>query len=370
MDSWSRYYFTDNPFKEAPYIMVELDDDRLNGAIFSKMGFEKSFNKLFDLVARRRPLLYVTSEADLPRGSGKSALMAAAYWRISKDDKLGKEYLPVWVSVQDFRTITQLMGRVVETLVFAGVIDSIKSKLVTVDYSNVDVLLGKKKRQRLAGEVGALTKILELPNQELAWKYVNIRRTYPTIGHVELFTDFLLMFSENDKRRLLVFVDQFEEYVEFQYGQRLVQLGNDLKDLYRAMGASGNLSFIVTMHPKTQQKFESKAQEIITSYGEISDNSATVDALTPAQLIQMAKLYMSRFRTKEFPSKLGEAYPLDDEILEYVAKNSKNVPRIMIRILSNLMYEALLQNLDKVTMKILLDPTTHDRVGLGAIPTE
>lgn len=369
MEDWSKYYFTDIPFKEASFLQPELDDYRLNGKIFNMFGVEEAYNNLLDLIRLERSICYVRSD-DMSRGTGKSALMARAYWMLVESKEESKRFFPVWVSVHDFRTINQLMGRVVDTLVFAGVIDVVKDALGVVNYKNVDAFLGRKKRQRIPSEIGALKSILELPNEKLAWKYINIRRTYPTIGSVELFSDLMIMFGLADTRRVLIFIDQFEEYAEYQRGQRLIQLGQDIKDLYRCMSTCGNLSFIVTMHPNTQRDFESRASEIIKTYGEIMENATTVPMLQPNHLVEIAMAYIRFYRSKDFPKGLDEKYPFTREVMGYVAENSRNNPRIMIRILGNLLREAKLSGTKEITFKFIKTPKIHARVGLGALPQD
>lgn len=367
MEEWSKYYFTDIPFKEAAFLQPEINDDRLNGKIFSMFGMEKACADLRDLVNLRRSICYVRSD-DLSRGTGKSALMAKVYWDIAQSKKESGYFFPIWVSVHDFRTINQLMGRVVDTFVFAGLTDTIKNALKVISYDSIDNFLGRKKRQRIPSEIAALNSILSLPNEKLAWKYINIRRTYPTIGNVELFSDLMIMFSLADNRRVLVFIDQFEEYVEYQRGIRLVQLGQDIKDLYRCMTTCGNLSFILTMHPGTQHDFESRAGEIIKTYGEIMDNAATVDKLEPEHLIKIAETYIHHYRTDNFPKgQFSNIYPFTKSVLAYVAENSNNNPRVLIRILGNLLREAMLSGATEINLDFVKTPKIHTRVGLGAL---
>jgi hypothetical protein len=365
MENWSKYYFSDIPFKEASFIQPELNDDRLNGKVFSMSGMEKAYSDLIELIKLQRAMCYVRSD-DQSRGTGKSALMAKVYWDLGERDS---GFYPIWVSVHDFRTINQLMGRIVDTLVFAGLIDIIKNALGDTDAITIRKYMAKKKSQCTPSEIGALQDILSLPNELLAWKYVNIRRKYPTIGSVELFTDLMIMFSIADSRRVLIFIDQFEEYVEYQKGPKLTQLGQDIKDLYRCMMSCGNLSFIVTMHPRTQREFEARAEEIITTYGEIMENAATVDKLEPMHLIKIAEAYINHYRLKEFPKSLKKVYPFEEESLNYIAENSRNNPRIMIRISQNVLREVMLIDEKEITLKFIKTPKIHTRVGLGTVET-
>ncbi len=366
MEDWGKYYLRDIPFMEGQFIQPELNDDRLNGKIFSMYGMEKPYKRLMGLIDRHKNICYVRSD-NSSRGTGKSALMAKVYWDI-KSEK-AKQIFPVWTGVHDFRTINQLMGRVVDTLVLAGLTDKIKEKLGEVNQDTVGELLSQRKDQRTYTEIAALTEILSLPNEMLAWKYMNIRRKYSTMASVELFSDLMMMFGAADQRRVIVFIDQFEEYVEYQRGMRMRELGQDIKDLYRCMTACGNLTFILSMHPETQRNFESMASEIIESYGEIMENAATVEKLETEHLVPIAKTYMNHYRTAEYEkNKIGDSFPFTESTLRYVASNSNNNPRKLIRLLGNLLWEAMLSDTKEINDEFVKNPVVHSNAGLGAIP--
>ncbi len=365
MSEWNMYYFTEMPFKEGSYIDPQLSDPRLNGTIFSKSGMENAFRKILDLIELRRAFCYVRSEED-SRGTGKSALMAAVYWNLKAKEKL--RFLPVWVTVHDFRTINQLMSRIVDTLVFADATDIIKNALSDWTAASIQSFILKRKRI-LPSQAAALSAILSQQKETLAWKYANIKRSYPT-GPVEVFSVLMLMFAEADKRRLVVFIDQFEEYVEYQHGAKLTQLANDLKDLYRTMAASGNLSFVVTMHPRTQNLFESQAADILSTYGDIMGNAATIDPLKPSNLISIAKAYIEHYRSEDFPKDLrnkNPIFPYSEDLLTYVSEHCGGNPRILIRVLGNMLEIGRLMKLKEIERKLLDNSRIYELSGLGEI---
>ena len=195
---------------------------------------------------------------------------------------------------------------------------------------------------------------------------MNIRRKYSTMGSVELFSDMLMLFSLADSRRIVVFIDQFEEYVEYQRGAKLIQMAQDLKDLYRAMSLCGNLTFVLTMYLRTQSEFETRAGEILTTYGEIMDNAATVEKLSSEHLAAIAKAYIVHYRSPNCDKK-EFAFPFTVEALNYVADNANNNPRVMLRVLGNLLREAMYANEKEITIDFIKDPKIHSSVGLGAI---
>jgi len=364
MVDWTRYYLKDIPFVEFASIKPDSKDDRINGKIFSLSGMENEYQKLLDLIKREKGICYVRSDLEV-LGTGKSALMAAIYWRCKTDEALNRSILPAWVNVQDFRSITQLMGKVLDTLVFEQVTDLIKANMKDLSPHAIDTFLSTEKPQRSPSVIFALSKILSMPKEELPWKYVNIRRSISTVSAVEIFEYIMVLFRKADQRRVLIFIDQFEEYVKYQRGAaRLEQLGNDVNDIIRAIAECQNLSFILTLHPTTQREFEKSAGPLIDSFGTIMENSATVSQLKSEHLIEMAKLYIKHFRLPNAPKDLGPIYPFEDGALEFIASKSGGIPRNFIRFLHNAMIEAALANQDRITLKFVKQPINLSRIGI------
>lgn len=366
-DQWKSFYLKDTPFKEASHIQPESNDPRINGRIFDLELLREPFDELLDLI-RLKSISYVRTDA-IALGIGKSALMAANYWHVRDDQGEFKDYLPVWVSVHDYKSIIQLMSRVVETFVFTGIIGVIQKSLPSVNRDEIKKVLGRKKQQILGSELVALEDLLTTPDENVSWRYANIRRRHP-ISHVELFTDLCIMFGEADKRHILVYIDQFEEYMLNLRGSRMLQFGQDIKDLYRSMTESGNLRFVVSLHPNMELQFVGRASDILQSYGTIEENSVTVPPFSPENLIGIAQLYIKYYRLDGVPSRVGPNHPFDDEVMNFVAINAKNNPRIMIRILGNLLNEAVLAKRDRITMEFAKTPKVLKRTGLDTSAPE
>ena len=365
MIDWARmYYLRDIPFVEFPCISVFSKDERINGRIFSLSGMEAAYQRLLNLIEREKGISYVLAESEV-LGTGKSALMATVYWRCKKDEKLKKGILPVWVDVADFRSITQLMGRVLDTLVFEQVTDLIKAKIKDLSYASIDNFLSTEKRQRSPSVIFALSKILSMPKEELPWKYVNIKRSISTVSAVEVFQYIMVLFRKADSRRVLIFIDQFEEYVAHQSGAtKLRQLGDDVNDILRAIQECQNVSFVLTLHPKTQRDFEQSAGPLINTFGTIKENSATVVSLKSEDLIEMAKTYIKQLRIPETPKDLDPIYPFEEAALRYIAEKSGGIPRIYLRLLHNVMIEAALAEQKGVTLKFIKQPENLLRIGI------
>ena len=369
MFTWKQYYLKETPFQEAPSIEPTLTNDRLNGKIFSKEGFKKSFDELLSLIHKRKSICYLRSDIS-SRGTGKSAVLAAVYWDLQSDQKLKKQFLPVWVTVQDYRSMTDMIGRILDTFILSGLVDKVKNKLGDTDPESIRELISEKIAQPSPSVLLALSKILSVPNEELPWKYVNIKRSLPMVGNFELFRYFLHLLSVIEDRRIVVFIDQFEEYVESQItsSAKGLRLANDMKDIYRSTNASENLTFILTLHPATQQYFEDASSEVIRSYGEITENAANLVEIKPHNLVKIAQKYILRYRINNPPKEIDNYYPFTISALEYIAKIAGSNVRTFIRLCHNALMEASYQEVKKIDSRFLTNKENHHKIGLGIIP--
>lgn len=364
MIDWTTYYLKDIPFVEYPSISVGSRDDRINGKIFSLPGMESAYQKLLSLIKRERGVCYVRSDSEV-LGTGKSALMAAIYWHCKTDKDLMQRFRPIWVDVKDFRNITQLLGKVLDTLVFEQITDLIKAKMKDLSRSAIDRFLSSEKPQRSPSVIFALSRILSVQREELPWKYVNIKRSISTVSAVEIFEYMLTLFRKVDSSRVLIFIDQFEEYVKHQRGAaRIRQLGEDINDILRTIQECQNLSFILTMHPATQREFEKSAGPLIDTFGSIMENSTTVNPLESHHLVEMAKTYIRHFRIPAAPKAIGPIFPFEEEALRYIADRSGGIPRIFLRLLHNTMIEAALAKQDRITLKFIKRPENLSIIGI------
>jgi hypothetical protein len=364
MMTWDKYYLTEVPFREAGHIDPTLKDIRLNGKIFSKNGFEDSFNSLLSLIKKEKSICYLRAHQEV-RGSGKSALLADIYWHLKKNEF--SEYLPTWVTVHDYRTITQLFSRILDTFVINEIFSKIHETLEEVTSESITKLLEGKIDQPSPAVIEAVGKILTVPEGQIAWKYQNIKRSMP-VSPFEIFSYILMMYSEIDKRRIVVFIDQFEEYVEYQRKTRkLDQLAQDLKDIYRMCSQVPNLTFVLTLHPSSEADFQSTGQELLNTYGNIDENSADLKEISSKQLVKVVEKYLKNYRTSNFPKDLDKFYPFTEEVVEYVAKESSLNCRIMLRIMRNCLMEAREQDVTKISLDFVKDPKNHQAIGLGVL---
>jgi len=364
MLDWSDYWLKINPFLEGSHIDPYLKDDRLNGKVFSCDGFEKPYNTLLDLIKRERAICYVRSDIRV-RGTGKSALMAAVFWLLRLNKELSRTFLPVWATVHDYRTVNQLMGRLLDTFVVSGIMDTIRKKVKTPTSQSIEKLLRNDVDSPNPSSVLALSKILSVSDYELAWRYTNIRRAVPTTSLLEIFTYLLFLFGQESRSRVITFIDQFEEFVEYQRGSMgRLQLANNIKDLYRAAAECDNISFVLSLHPASEPGFVQAGQEIISSYGDVSDNAATVEVLKPSQLVKMAQVYIKHYRVKDAPKKVNASHPFTPDALYLIASRCQRNPRALIRYSHYAITEARINDQRAINRGFLLKPEIAARIRL------
>ena len=204
------YGLRDNPFVSSPIIRIDSTDKRLNGRLYCKELAVPQLKKFNRLASFEKPAMYVNSEREV-LGTGKSAFMASAYWDMvdSKSD-----YNAVWVEATGNTTINSILGKVVDTLVVRKYISHIKESIDVSSSAELRKVLSQSTSSPSGAVIDALRKILELPDEQIAWKYSNIRRSIPMYSLTEIFGAILkLLFAIETKKHFFFFVDQFEEYV-------------------------------------------------------------------------------------------------------------------------------------------------------------
>jgi len=362
---WGRYHLGQEPFPQYPGVNPSSPDDRINGRIFSKVGYEKQYDGLIGLIQREKGICYVRANTDV-LGTGKSALMAAVYWSLKAENRNPAMYFPVWLEVETFSNISQLLGRVLDSLVSENLIDEIRKKLPDPSPSAIDSYLKERIRQRSPSAILALSRILQVPKEELPTKYTNIRRSISTVSAVEIFQYILNAFGRAKKGRVIVFIDQFEEYVRYQRTMRgsagIRRLGDDMNDLIRAVQNCGNISFVLSLHP-TSEDLLLAVGPLIETFGTIEENSVTVGKLNTEAFVAMAREYLAHFRPKNVPPDLDPLAPFAQDVVSYLAGEAKGVPRNFIRFLHNALEETALKDLDQVTLDFVQSPEVLARIG-------
>src|SRR5437870_6085682 len=130
--SWQRYNLRDLPFVDVPAINVSAVDPRINGQLFCEEVVQTEFSKLMRLISTRPSVIYLNS-AETVLGAGKSALMAAAYWRIK-----AQHGDAIWAEATGGLSASTTLGRVLDAMVAEGKLDDIAQKMPRIDYQSIN----------------------------------------------------------------------------------------------------------------------------------------------------------------------------------------------------------------------------------------
>lgn len=349
---WSRYYLNDIPFKLVPFIDVDSPDIRKNGKLFCKEAMAHEMDALIDLLSFPTNVIYVTTDTSV-LGLGKSALMAAAYWQLRQE----KENV-VWTSTTGGYSMGRLLGRIVDRMVTSGYTSMIKETIDITSTSMIKNAIGSSIASPSLTLIRALRKILELPDEEIAKKYANIRRSLLIYDTTDLFKHFLALLKGIGLKDFHFFLDQFEEYVMAHRGASgLRKLGDEVNDAMRTCSDYGTL--VVSLHPDAEKLLRSAAGEYITTLGPLEENNVVIHKIQPDEAIKIATTYLNYFRSGK---KKDILYPFERSVIQYLAYKADYNVRRFIRFLGKCLYEGAKQRYIPIDEAFMSDATNHARV--------
>ena len=319
--NWGKYYLKDNPFVTSPIINVLSKDKRINGRLFCKEIVSNEYEKLTTLIAEKHNMIFVYSPSSV-LGTGKSALMAAAYW-----DLRDREENPIWAEATGGVATSPTLGRVIDSMLAEGILDRMTSKIGEVSYHRIFSLLSNQFRP-IPGLVGALTKILQTTPEETAKKFTNIRRSLLTFSATDVFGYLTALMIEVGLRRPVIFIDQFEEFVRTHHGYAMLdRLGNEINDLLRA--TQNRTTLVVSLHPEAETILSSAAGKYIEELAPINDQTMVkLRSFDPSALVTLTEYYLNEYRIEK--SKCPPTYPFTEDVLKYTSLQVRKRPRAFI----------------------------------------
>ncbi|MCK4477386.1 hypothetical protein KAU88_02520 [Candidatus Bathyarchaeota archaeon] len=355
---WRRYDLKDNPFTDQAFINIWANDRRLNGRLFCEEIVTKEMGKLMSLIVRKPNLIFVYSPR-VVKGTGKSALMAAAYWKLYD----AKQNV-VWAEATGGYSTSPTLGRIIDSMVAEGVFDNMKEAIGEISYSRIRDMLKASYRIPLPSLVGALVRILEMGPEDTAKKFANIRRSIRVSSATEVFGYVVALMEACKLGRLIVFIDQFEEFVRSHRGYAaLDRLGNDINDLFRA--TLGRASLVVSMHPEAFEIFGKAASEYIPEIVQIGEErTVTLGPFESDDAIRLAAYYLGKYKIEG--SEKPELYPFEESVLRYIHLKTQKNPRPFIISLHNALIEGAMEEHVSIDENFIKDTTNHQRVLIGA----
>lgn len=355
---WSRYDLEDNPFLLRPAINVWALDKRLNGRLFCEEIVSDQMKKLMSLITRELNVVYVNSPLSV-LGTGKSAVMAAAHWRL-----MDKERTVIWVEATGGVSTSPTLGRIVDSMVGQGIFDDMYRVIGEITYDRIRGMLSDFYRNPSPALTQALVKVFRTPPGETAKKFANIRRSILISSAIELFGYLISLMTACGLTRPVIFIDQFEEYVRAHRGSwQLGRLGNDINDLLRAI--QNRATLVVSLHPEAEKVLMTAAGSWVRTFAPISvETMVTIEPMTPKDAVKLASFYLSEYR-KEGSDK-PVIYPFTEDVLKYISLKTNQNPRSFITALHNALVEGALQYYVDIDAKFVSNEDNHSKVLLGA----
>jgi len=318
---WSKYDLKDLPFVTSPIINVLSRDKRINGQLFCKEIVSSEYEKLISLIAEKHNMIFVYSPSSV-LGTGKSALMAAAYWELRE-----KGENSIWAEATGGVATSPTLGRVIDSMLAEGVIDRMKNKVGEISYDKIFNLLSEECRP-IPGLVGALTKILQTTPEETAKKFTNIRRSLLTFSATDVFGYLTALMVAVGLNRPVIFIDQFEEFVRTHHGYAMLdRLGNEINDLLRA--TQNRTTIVVSLHPEAESILGSAAGRYIEELAPINDQTMIkLRPFEPPASVKLAAYYLKEYRLEK--STRPPTYPFNEDVLKYTCLEARKRPRAFI----------------------------------------
>jgi hypothetical protein len=284
--------------------------------------------------------------------------MAAAYWQL----KASPSFAPVWSKASGTVTAGPTVGRIIDAIISDGYAAALREKAGPFTFSNVKDLLSRYYSPPSTQIAGKLAEILELPETQMAQKISNVKRSLLTYSAVDFFGYFLSLFAATGFPKFVIFLDQFEEYVQSHLTRiSLQRLDDDFRDLVE--GAAGRTCLILSLH--------ARAEDILSGLGYSrraapvdSSSKITIEPLREHDGVELAEAYLHRFRIPGFSG--PELYPFESRAVEYITRAVGGNPGKLIEALGKAIDLAHDEGVQAISYPFLLDPKNHVKI-LGLI---
>lgn len=358
MFDWSKYRLKDRPFVVTPKIQIDAKDKRTNGKLFCKDVMKEEHERLLDLATSRTNVIYVSSDESV-LGVGKSALMAYAYWKL----KQRKEDV-IWIEATGGISMSPTLGRIVDAMILEGHISKIKRAIDVTKSEAIKVALKNSIISPSPTLIRALKKILSMPDEDIAYKYANIRRSILIYSTTEVFRYLLALFEAVGVGYFYFFIDQFEEYIMAHSGKSgLRKLGDEVNDLLR--NCAERACLVLSVHPNAETVLDSAAGSFITTFAPLKNSLIVVHRLTPEECKRITQYYLDEFREDS----KGDPFPFEESVIRYLSYKASYNVRDLIKLLRNALIEGAKKGFPPIDNKFISNERNHFRV-LGNVENE
>ena len=355
----SDYFLTDMPFIDISTLNPYSRDVRLNGQVFIEDGSKPKLEKMLNRIKNGETITYVSSTTTT-KGTGKSAMMAAAYWQLED-----KKRPALWTSIQGGRTSNALVGRILDSAIKYGFVKKIIEKIKDPSESNLSKIIDKYEHPPSPGIVGGLVKVLEATDWEMAAKLSRIKVSIANYGPIEVFGYFLYLVHSAFDASPTIFIDQFEDYVQAQFGtQNLQRLSDDWRSLLEACRQKASL--VVSIHDEAEGILRSLPNSRLAPVNPLS--RIIIDPITEDQGIRLTAEYMKHFRPPNY--KNTKLYPFEDDCIQYLVRKTAGNPRYLIAALRQLLISAAERDTKAISLKFVKTPEVEGSIFVaGPVPS-
>jgi hypothetical protein len=351
------YGLTDMPFIDISTLDPSSKDNRENGKIFVDTSSKQKIKKIMSRIDFGELVTYVSSSATT-KGTGKSALMAAVYWELVKQGKPA-----IWTSALGGYTSGATVSRIFDAALSEGFVQELVKALGgEVTHEKLYEIVSESRHNPSRAIIDGLYKVMAQSEWEMPAKLANIKRSIITYGPTEVFGYFLAILKHLGMQRLIIFVDQFEDYVQVHVGQLAMQrLSDDWRGLLEVF--RNKASLIVTTHPEAEQKIKQLTNYRLAPI--TSDSRIIVDPLEPKQGVELARAYIVEFRSDTF---VGDALkPFDEKVIEFLTENTLGNPRALIGALRTAIRLAAEKDVRKIDLDFIKSPEIQGAMLLSRV---
>jgi hypothetical protein len=324
---WARYNLKENPIPgRHPKVDVKDSDDRKNGRLLYDPPVKHTLEDLKLFVEQDQSPIFLNSSFVLP-GTGKSALMAAEYWRL-----VASNASCFWVEVTGAPPMKRILLKVAYEMVAAKAIEKIKKKLEVRGGIREGIYTAPSVRWYEKPLTNWMINALSSPDDEFPLALADVTRKTRAFSVTDAFTFLLELYRNLISDRVFIFLDQLEIYVHYTSAR---QIALEMTELQR--GVSDKAQMLATMHTDALTKLQLECGPDIQTFLEHAP-VIQIPQYKAQDMVGVGTFLLERFRKK--PER-NQYAPFTSESLEFLAKKSApNIRRFLVRMRSALMLGA------------------------------
>jgi hypothetical protein len=344
---WSRYNLSNLPIPgKLPRIDVKSPDNRVNGTLIYEPVVKDVLEKLRGFVEQDASPILLNSK-DLVLGTGKSAVLAAEYWRL-----MHEKQTCFWVEVTGIVQMKRILLKVAYEMMLTGAIDSIKKKLELLGGIREGLSRVPEARWFERPLTRWMVDVLSSPSENFPLALADVTRKTRAFSVTDAFIFTLDLYKSLVSKRIFIFLDQLEIYVRTNTAR---QIAVEMNELQR--GVSERAVLLATTHTDALFKLREECGPDVQTFLENAP-VLQLPQYSAKDLSDIGQFLLSKFRKGQAP----RYYPFTEDSMEYIARRSaNNARRFLIRMRSALMLGAISEypTLDR---KFLTSETAKSRV--------